>query len=138
MAVLTMTDAFVSIGGTDLSDHVRSATLSYNADEVDATAMGDGARTIIPGFLDWSLDVEWNQDYASSKVDATLFPLIGAASASAIIVRPVKGTVVGPTNPNFTGNARLFTYQPVSGGVGELATTSTTFKGNGTLTRATA
>ena len=44
MATRVLTDAFVSWAGVDLSDHVRSVTLTYSAELLDDTAMGDTAR----------------------------------------------------------------------------------------------
>ena len=41
MAAFVMTNASVSIAGTDLSDHVRSVTIDASVNLVDDTAMGD-------------------------------------------------------------------------------------------------
>jgi hypothetical protein len=136
MAELVWNDASVTISGTDLSDHVRSVTLNYGAEILEITAMGNaGVRTKIAGLKDWSLDVEFNQDYAASKVDATLFPLVGAA-AFAIVVKPTSGSV-SATNPSFTGNGVLETYPPVGGEVGTVGTASCSIQGTGALSRNT-
>lgn len=140
MATLIYTDALVSINGVDLSDHVRSVQLQYEAEMLDDTAMGtSGTRSTKPGLKNWSFTVDFYQDYAAGSVDATLFPLIGAV-AFAIMLRPVKTTVVGPTNPNFTGNAVLESYPPLTGEVGALGMASASFRAGGgsALTRATA
>jgi len=47
---------------------------------LDDTVMGDTTRSNIAGLLNWSIDVEFLQDFASAKVDATLFALVGSAS----------------------------------------------------------
>ena len=39
MAVFAFTDASVTINSVDLSDHVKSVTLSLTAEELDTTAM---------------------------------------------------------------------------------------------------
>ena len=69
MAELVLTNAAVHINSVDLSDHVRSVTINYNAELHDKTAMGDGARARIAGFKDFTMSVEYNQDYAASKVE---------------------------------------------------------------------
>lgn len=135
MAEFVYTNAFLSIGGTDLSDHVRQATLEYNAEMQDKTAMGDLTRTRLGGLKDWTLTLNFNQDFAASNVDATLFPLVGTSVA--IILRPDAG-VVSATNPNFTGNAILESYAPLGGNVGDMAETPVSFQADGTLTRAVA
>lgn len=135
MAEFVYTNAFLSIGGTDLSDHVRQATLEYNAEMQDKTAMGDLTRTRLGGLKDWTLTVNFNQDFAASNVDATLFPLVGTSVA--IILRP-DAAAVSATNPNFTGNAILESYAPLGGNVGDMAETPVTLQADGTLTRAVA
>ena len=136
MSTLILDDAFVSIDGVDLSDHVKSVSLSYAGQMQDATAMGLDTLLNKGGIKEWSLSVEFLQDYASGKVDATLFDLVGAA-AVAIIVRADNTAGVGATNPNYQGNAVLESYPPIAGGVGELAMASVELKCAGTLTRAT-
>lgn len=134
MAETVFTNGFLSVAATDLSDHVRQMTLTYNSELQDITAMGDTARERLGGLNDWSLQVEFNQDYAASEVDATLFSNVGASVA--IEVRPDQGAVAA-TNPKFTGNAILESYQPVGGTVGDAHVAPVTFQGNGALTRAT-
>lgn len=136
MATLVFKDAFVSINGVDLSDHVKSVTVNYSAEMLDATAMGNDTKISKGGLKNWSVEVEFHQDYATSNVDATLFPLVG--STFTVIVRPVKATAVSATNPNYTGTGILESYSPIGGAVGELAATSITIQPAGTLSRATA
>lgn len=135
MASFVLTNAYCSINSVDLSDHVRSIKVNYSAETPDNTAMGSSTHTRLPGLLDWSIDVEFNQDYASAKVDATLFSLVGAA-AFAIEVRPVNATVTA-TNPKLTGNALLADYSPIGNKVGDVATAPIKLVGTGTLTRGT-
>ena len=135
MAEIMFTNAHVSVNGVDLSDHVRTVRIPYGAEVHDKTAMGDQARRRIVGLTDFSLELEFNQDFVASEVDATLFPLVGAA-AFPIIVRPDAGAVaVG--NPQFTGNVVLESYPPLDGEIGTLLTASATMPGDGVLARAT-
>ena len=136
MAFIVLKNAYVMINAVDLSDHVKQVTLKYSAVIHDDTAMGATSKSRVAGLLDWSMDVEFYQDYASGKVDATLFPLVGAASF-AVHLKPVNDTI-SATNPDFTGNAVIEgDYTPVSGAVGDLSTVTVTFAGDGALTRDT-
>lgn len=136
MAVFSMTDAVVTVNGVDLSDHVQSVQLNYDAADLDTTAMGSSTRTRIAGLKDWSMSVTFYQDYAASKVDATLFPLIGAA-AFTVTAKATSGAT-SSTNPLFTGSAILGSYSgPAGGRVGEVAMATAEFRCAGTLTRAT-
>ena len=134
MAQLVLTDASVTINSVDLSDHVKSVTLNYSADMNDDSAMGDTTHSRIGGLKDWSMDIELQQDYASSKVDATLFPLVG--STFTVIVIPVNAAVTA-TNPSFSGTGILESYPPIAGAVGDEALASVTIQSAGTLARNT-
>lgn len=134
MASFAFTDASVSVNAVDLSDHVRSVTLNVEAEDLEDTAMGDTFRSRIGGLKDWSIDLEFNQDFAASEIDATIFPILGTVVE--VIVKPTS-SAVGPTNPSFTGNVLVSEYNPLDGSVGDLATTSVSWPGAGTLTRAT-
>ena len=118
----------------NLSDHVQSVTLDITADEVVTTAMGDTFVSRTGGLKDGSLSIEFQQDFASSEVDATLFPLLG--STTAFIVKADAGST-SSTNPAYTGSVLVNSHAPVANGVGELATMSVTFPTSGTITRAT-
>ena len=135
MAEFVFTDPYLTINAVDLADHVRSARLNYSAEMKDITAGGDDTRIRLGGLKDWSIDVEFNQDFAASKVDATLFGLVG--STFAIELRPSSGAV-SATNPKFTGTGILESYPPIDGAIGDEATVSITIQAAGTLSRATA
>jgi len=134
MSVLVLKDASVTINGVDLSDHVTSVTINYSAEILDKTAMGANSKSKVAGLKDASAEIEFNQDFAAAKVDATLFPLVGAA-AFPVIIKPTSGAT-SETNPAFTGNGLLESYPPLGGGVGEVAKTSATIQIDGDLTRA--
>ena len=135
MAHRVFTDAFLSINGVDLSDHVESVTLTYSAELVDDTTMGDTTRTRIGGLLDWSISADLAQDLAASEVNATLFSLVG--STFAVILRADNSEGVGAANPNFTGTGILESYIPVGGSIGERLNTSITIQAAGALSAAT-
>lgn len=135
MASFAFTNAYVTVNAVDLSTFVRSVTLNVEAEDLEDTAMGDTYRSRIAGLKDWSIDLEFNQDFAAGFVDATIFALLGTVIA--VQVKPVN-TTTGPTNPQYSGNVLVSEYNPLDGSVGDLATTSVSWPGAGTLTRATA
>ncbi len=137
MGAFIYKDAEVTVNGVDLSDHVLSATLNYSGDLQEQTAMGDGTRTRLSGLKDWSMEFSFKQDYDSGSVDGTLFALVGGA-AVVVTVRALDSAGVGETNPTYSGSAVLESYPPLSGAVGELASTTVTFQSAGTLSRLTA
>lgn len=134
MGEVVFTNAFVSLKAIDLSDHVRSVTLDYSSEPADITAMSLTTRKRIGGLKDWSISIEFNQDYAASEVDATLFDEIG--NTIAIELRPDAGAV-SQTNPKFTGTALLESYPPMGGSVGDVHTTTAQLSAASDLIRAT-
>lgn len=137
MAVFVATDYKVTVNGTNFSDHLAAVTLDISTDEVETTAFGATYRTRVGGLKDASLQLDFHQDFGSSSVDATLFPLLGT-NATVVIV-PTSGSV-SATNPSYTGTFLVSSYQPVASSVGDLATLSVTWPVAGTagITRATA
>lgn len=139
MGEIVLKSAYVLMGTTtapvNLTDHVRSVTINYSAELQDKTAMKSNSRSRIAGLKDWSVDIEFNQDYASSKVDQTLFGYVGSTNKW-ISIRPTTAKSTD-TNPRYHGKCLLEGYSPISGGVGDLETVSVTFMGDGNLTRST-
>ena len=135
MAIFVLTDYSVTLNSVDLSDHVKSLTLNYAAELQDDSAMGDDTRSRIGGLFDWSLDIEFMQDYAASEVDVTMFPLVGTTFT--VLLVPTS-SAVSATNPSYSGTGILESYPPMAGAVGDLAITNMTIQSAGTLTRAEA
>jgi hypothetical protein len=134
MATFVFTDGRVEVNAVNLSTLVRKVTLKINADAPDSTAMGATYHARKGGGLkDFSVDVEFNQDFNTALVDATLFPLL--ATSTAVKVRSTT-SIISATNPEYQGNAVLTDYQPIGGKVGDMGIATANFDGDGALTRA--
>jgi len=144
MAKFVMKDCVISVAGTDLSDHFSSVTVDTGTDAVDVTGFTSAAyRQQATGFKTAEISGEVFQDFAASKVDATLWPLGPGNTAGTTFAVTVKATSASTssTNPIYTmAEAALFDYSPIAGGVGDAASTSVTFQNAGTagITRGTA
>lgn len=137
MASFVLKNAYLLLNAVDLSDHVKQITVNYSAELKDKTAMSMAGRAKMGGLKDWSLDIQFLQDFAAAKVDATVFSIVGTQVA--VEVRPDAGAV-SATNPKFTGNGIIESYQPVAGTVGDEALTPVKMVGSDgvALARATA
>jgi len=134
MAVLVMTNPSITIATVDVSALTTSVTLNYEIDSLEVTAFGDTGHKFTGGLQNVSVDVEMNQDFAATKTEATIYPLVGTTTT--IVLIPVN-TTVSATNPRYTiSNTYLAASNPVAGAVGELAKMSLTFTG-GTVVKAT-
>ena len=136
MATFVLYDASVTVAGVDLSSYVRSVPVDAGQNMQDDTAMGDTFQSNAAGLATWSVSVEFLQDYAASKVDATLQPLLGIGTTAALVIKPTSGSV-SATNPSYSGTGILESYNPVGGAVGDQAMASATFQSASALTRAT-
>ena len=126
--------ATITINSVDLSDHITSASLEIAYDDVETTSFGDAVRTRIGGLGDGTLNMTFNQDYASSEVDATLNGLVGTSTA--FVLKPTSAAV-SATNPSYAGNCIVTSYTPIAAEVGTLATLSVSWPVTGAITRAT-
>jgi hypothetical protein len=133
MAALVLTNAYVTINSVNLSDHIASITINTADDVIDTTAFGNTARTRVAGLTDNSITLEFHQDYATSNVEATIYPLVG--STTAVVVKP-NGSSTSATNPSYSFTALVSEWQPLNGAVGELATASVTWPVSGEITKA--
>lgn len=134
MARIVLTNASVVFGSTDLSDHIASVTLNSTFDIVETTAFGNTAKTRVAGLADNSVTLEFHQDYATSSVEQTIYPLLGTAVS--VVAKPVAGTTT-TVNPQYTFSALVSEWTPLNGSVGELATASVTWPISGAITKAT-
>jgi hypothetical protein len=134
VAVHKLYNAYLTVGGVDLSDHVKSITINWGAEALDSTAMSHTTRQNVGGLLTWSIQVDFLQDYAASEVDVTLQALVGTTAT--VVVRADAGASAA-TNPTYTGTGLLTSYVPVGGTVGDMHMTQATFEAGGTLVRTT-
>lgn len=135
MAKFVATDYSITINGSDFSTSLASVDLSVESDDVETTAFGGEWRTRVGGLKSASLTLDFHQDFGAASVDATLWPLLNTVAT--VVIKPTSGSV-SATNPSYTAEALVNSYQPFASSVGDLATLSVTWPVSGTVTRATA
>ena len=136
MAIFVATDFSVSINGsTALASYLTQVELKTSANDITTTAFGSTWVSRVAGLQEGSLTLQFNQDYAASTVDATLWPLLGTNAT--VVIKPTS-TAVSSSNPAYTAICVVTDLTPVSGNIGDLATFSVTWPTTGTVSRATA
>lgn len=124
----------VTINSVDLSDQCTSATVTYTAESLEATAFGDTARKYTSGLQNNEVTVTLYQSYAATETEATIYALVGTTTN--LVLKPSSGAV-SSTNPSYTlTGAYLESHTPIAASLGELSTVTLTFRG-GTLAKAT-
>lgn len=135
MAVFVAIDYTVTVNGVNLSDHVTAVDLPIEVDGVETTSMGGGGwRSRVGGLKQASVTIAFNQDFAASNVDATIWPLVGTTTV--VVVKPTSGAV-SATNPSYTATVLVTGFSPINGSVGDLATMNVTWPTSGAVTRTT-
>ena len=126
MAITILTDALIIVNGVTLSDHAKKVTLGDEREKKDITAFGATNRAYGKGLGDATMSVDFYQDFAASKVHATLQPLIGGTTPFTVEVRGTSAAR-SATNPAYVMSALLFTYPMLDGEVGEPSTATYEF-----------
>jgi hypothetical protein len=136
MAIYLDNNVGLKIATVDLSEYITSITLTQTFDEIETTTMGQNAHVYSKGLESSTLAVDFLNDWAAAKVQATLQAAYGT-SVTAVVI-PVKGTAVSATNPLYTVSILINNLTPVgSGGPGDYATSSMTFTCTSTVAYAT-
>ena len=135
MATFVIKDPVIVINSVDLSDHITSVEINDESADVQTTNFGSsGNVTRVAGLKDGSITIEFQQDYAASEVDATLWAARGTVIP--VTVKAVTGSVTA-TNPLYSGSYLVTQYKPITGKVGDLSVFSITWPRSGDLTRST-
>lgn len=132
MAVFALTAQVCTVNSVDYSDHLKSATLTVDAAQLDTTDFASaGWVEMIGGLKSGTLALEFMDDVADNDVDEELWALLGTVVA--FTLKPVAGTT-GASNPEYQGNV-LITGHSIGGAVGDLAGKSLSFPTSGAITR---
>lgn len=137
MATTTyLSNAYVTIAGTDVSDQCQSATITSGFEELEVTALGSTGHTFVKGLESCEVTLTMFNSYGAGEVEAVLAAAVGLGTTT-LTISPASGSA-SPTNPRYTvTNAMLESFTPINSTVGELSTVEVTFTG-GTVSRAIA
>ena len=128
MAKFILQDVTVSVNAVDLSDHAFSVDLAQVRDQIDVSGFNStGAKSFLPGSTEETVTIGFRQDFASSKVHATINPLYQNSSTFALVIKPTSSGI-SSTNPAFYGTAAIFEYNGLSGNLGDASDISCVFK----------
>ena len=127
MATSTLlSNPVVTVNSVDLTDQCRSAELTVNWGELEATAFGDTSRKFVATLGDHTLTLELYMSYAASETYATLKSLVGTSTT--VIVKPTSAAD-SATNPGMTLTNTYLAELPHVFTLGELSVISVTFHG---------
>ena len=132
MAVYALTSQVVTVNSVDYSDHLKSATLTVDAAQLDTTDFASAGWTeVIGGLKSGTLALTFNDDVADNDVDEELWALLGTVVA--FTIKAATGAIAAG-NPEYQGSV-LVTSHSLGGAVGDLAAKSLTWPTTGAITR---
>jgi hypothetical protein len=124
--MLILKDTVVSVGGTDLSNHVTALDVAISCAEIDITVVGQTGRSRVKGLTEGIVTLQFLQDFNTASVNQVLQTAWSAGTTVPVSVRQ-------PNGPTWTMDGRLLQYTPVSGEVGVAAMTLAEFFGEVTV-----
>lgn len=137
MSAFVLRNAAVRIDNVLVSDHVTDVAVNMSAADVDTTAMTAGGHQRLQGIRDDSFQITALSDFAAGSIDATIWPLFNSGTSLFLVEVWANGTVTAATNPKYSGTCILIEYTPISGAVGDAASTPLNLPVNGVISRAT-
>jgi hypothetical protein len=115
------------------ADHITNITLDSKTDIIEVTGFSQTSKNRVSGLTDNTVTIDFIQDFASSSVEATIYPLVGTVVA--VTVAPTSGADVITSNPTYSFNALVSDWTPLKGAVGQLSTASVTWSISGAITK---
>lgn len=136
MAKLVLTNPVITINAVDVSNHVAACGISIKVDEVDVTAFGSSGKERVGGLQDSQITLALHNDFASSQLETTVFPLIGQTTT--VTIKPTNAAV-SATNPLFSATVLCSEWDPIGSNtkVGDLVAPSVTWKVSGAVSKST-
>lgn len=132
MGLYALTSQVATLNSVDYSDHLKAATLTVDAAQLDTTDFASGGWTeAIGGLKSGTLALEFMDDVADNDVDEELWALLGTVVT--FTLKAATGAI-SASNPEYQGSV-LVTSHSLGGSVGDLAKKSLSFPVTGAITR---
>lgn len=105
MAIIVSTNAYISVNGSDFSDHCLEVRVNDGQETREVTAMGDTSKRFRAGVGTASIEATFWSDMTSGSVSQSLAALVSVTSTGfPVLVRKVNGAR-NASNPEFTMTA---------------------------------
>lgn len=135
MAKFVLTAERVMIAGNDLTTYCSKAEVTISAEIKDTTNYGSGGwKEELGGLKQAKIAFEFYNDFTTGNLDSIMFPLLGT-----VVTFSLAGTqgAVGVSNPYYEGSMLVSDWNPLTGKVGDVDTSSVTYQSSGVVTRRT-
>ena len=128
MAQIVLTDASININSVDMSAYAHQVKITYLREQKESTTFGNTGKARKGGLYDWSIEVEFYNDFAVGLADSLLYALVGVQTA--LLVRSSKTNARGTSNPEYSGNGMLEAWAPLGTPIGDIVTVPAKWNGS--------
>lgn len=133
MSKEVLTDCEIVLGGYDFQSLANSVTISGDTEVIDVTGFdSSGTREYLLGFKNWTVTIEYWDDFADNALNEVLFGFWGTSQTLTVTK---ADTTVSATNPKYSGTVLVTNPTFMRAGVGQAAGGSLTLQGTGALQR---
>jgi hypothetical protein len=126
MAKFVWKNPQITVNGQDISNYVHEVSVETSRADVDVTGFQAANTEHLAGLGDAQITMTVYQDFGAAAIDALLWPLSTSNTPFTVAVRAAVGAK-SATNPEYSMQALLLNYNPISGAVGDAADTPVTF-----------
>lgn len=135
MALISLQNAYILIGASDISDHCSSVELEIEGEDLDSTTFStSGWSSRLGGLKSGTLNLTIKGDYAAANIDSILWGFFNTVQTFEI--KPVNAAR-SATNPSYTGSVLVNGLTPITGEVGDLVEFDVSWPTSGTVNRLT-
>lgn len=136
MAKMVLTAEYVSVNAVDISAYLKKGEIAVEVDPQDVTTYASaGWKEYLGGLKSGELGLSYLNDVAAAALDSIMWPLLGTVVAFEI---RASQSVVGTSNPKYTGSLLVKEWKPIGGSVGDANGADVSYPTSGAVTRATA
>jgi hypothetical protein len=136
MSKFVLVSTYLGLNGVDRSSWCSKVEVAVEVEAKDVTVFTSaGWKEVLGGLKSGNMAITFKNDVADGLLDDTMWTLLGTVVT--FEVRPTS-SVVGTSNPKFTGSVLISGWTPISGSPGDVAEVSVTFPTSGAVTRAEA
>jgi len=137
MSKLVLTNAYVAIGGVDISEFVTGISISTSYDIFETTQIDDFSKKYVPGLAENKINIDFLQDFDPTDglekiINNTVGSLLGTVQSMEI--RPLNAGV-SSSNPKYTFLVVVSEWTSISASIGELSTVSVNWPISGDITK---
>ena len=125
MAKEVITGASITIATVDLSQFIKSVTITQTSEEKETTAFGQLAMARVGGLRDYEISIDWYMSYAATPSPYTAIQTLVGTAATCVVKKSTAAT--GATNPQFSGSFLVTEFPFIEAEHGEVHEFSTTW-----------